>query len=128
MTPPMKTLLIPLLMFLCAGSAHAASAVAIADDLTYGYSFNLPNEALAQAAALKSCSRRTNRRCEVKVSCDGSGFGAVSASGTTGPRRALGASCGAATALDAARQAQASCNKNGAGRCGAPRTAWRDQS
>ena len=123
-----NALLLSLSMFLCAGSAHAASAVAIADDMTYGYSFNLPTEDAAKAAALRSCSRRTNRRCEIKVSCDGPGFGAVSASGTAGPRRALGASCGAASAYDAYLQAQASCNQAGAGRCGAPRTAWRDAS
>lgn len=109
-----------------AGQAHAASAVAMADDLTYGYSFEQPTEEAAKAQALRSCSRRTSQRCQVVVSCSGGGFGAISFSGTAG-RRALGASCGATSVPDAYLRAQRSCNAQSNGRCGYPRVGWNDR-
>jgi len=121
-----KTFLAALFTLTFAAQAHAASAVAMADDLTYGYSYEQPTEEAAQAQALRSCSRRTNRRCEVVVSCSGGGYGAISFSGTSG-RRALGASCGAASVQSAYLQAQSKCNQQSAGRCGFPRVGWNDR-
>ena len=120
------TFLAALVALTFAAQAHAASAVAMADDLTYGYSYEQPTEEAAKAQALRSCSRRTSHRCEVVVSCAGGGYGAISFSGTTG-RRALGAACGMNDVQSAYLRAQQSCNQQSAGRCGFPRVGWNDR-
>ncbi|MCP3162161.1 DUF4189 domain-containing protein [Myxococcus qinghaiensis] len=122
-----RSLVIATLM-VATNPALAASAVATADDMTYGYSYNQPTQEAAERAALKSCQRRTRRACQVHVSCDGPGFGSISFSRKAGGHtRALGASCGVSSIEDAYVAAVQKCNSSGAGKCGWPRIGWNDR-
>ena len=106
----------------------AASAVAYASDGTFGYSFNHKSDDDAQKAALRSCQRRTNRPCAVVMSCGGHGYGAIAVRRPPGANvEALGTSCGMPSPEAAYRRAIDECNARAkTGRCGQPRTAWRD--
>jgi hypothetical protein len=53
-------------------SAFAWGCNAVANDGTYGYSYNYPNKRGAMARARAECEARTYRRCRV-VSCDPNG-------------------------------------------------------
>lgn len=55
-----------------APQAFAWGCTAVADDGTYGYSYNYPNKSGARARAKAECNERTNDRCKV-VSCDPDG-------------------------------------------------------
>lgn len=113
---------------LAAQGAQAASAVAASEDRAFGYAFNVKGEAEAQALALQSCGRRTRSPCRIIVSCAGPGYGAISfRRHPPGKVEALGASCGAPSVEEAYRIAIDGCNAEAkTGRCGVPRTAWRD--
>ncbi|MDB5526036.1 MAG: hypothetical protein JWM58_3799 [Rhizobium sp.] len=52
--------------------AFAWSCVAVADDGTYGYSYNYPNKKGARQRAKAECSERTYDDCHV-TSCDPNG-------------------------------------------------------
>lgn len=107
---------------------EAASAVASASDGTVGYAFNHRTDEAAQRAALRSCQRRTRQPCAVVTSCPGPGYGAISFRRRPGaPVEAFGVSCGMPTPEAAYRRAIDECNSRArSGRCGQPRTAWRD--
>jgi hypothetical protein len=109
---------------------HAATAVAVSRDNAYGYSFNHVDVAAAQDAAVASCEARSKTPCRIIVACKGNGFAAISMRRyPVGQVEAVGASCGAGDAATANRLAIQACNQNArTGRCGQPRTAWRDTS
>jgi hypothetical protein len=119
--------LVGMFLVITPGTAESASAVAWAPDGTYGYSFNMPDEASASRMALRSCQKRTRSSCEVKVVCDGNGYGAISFRRFPGRVEAMGASCGESDLASAYGEAVRSCNENArTGRCGYPRIAWQD--
>lgn len=108
--------------------ARAASAVAMADDMAYGYAYGHRTVQDANNAALDSCQRRTSRPCRVIVACPGGGYGAIAFHRRHGHQHtAAGASCGASDKQSAFRKAVDQCNRSAGGqRCGSPRTAWFD--
>lgn len=55
-----------------APQAFAWGCTAVADDGSYGYSYNYPNKRGARQRAKAECNARTNERCEV-TSCDPNG-------------------------------------------------------
>lgn len=130
----MKHLVVVTLLLLTAAlstgrPARAASAVALADDMAYGYSYGHRTARDAVNAALRSCQRRTAYRCRVIVACPRGGHGAIAFHRRRGHRHtAAGASCGATDKQSAFREAVTQCNRAAGGRrCGSPRTAWFDR-